>query len=193
MDNRWTMAAGVLTGAGLMFLLDPQGGSRRRALVRDKLVRASNKSAEAADATARDLANRTKGVVAATRGRLSRRAVSDDVLEARVRAKLGRVVSHPAAVKVSASDGRVRLEGPILTDEAARLLSTIWQVRGVKDVENQLELHDEPGDVPALQGGRTRPGQRWELRQGTWSPTARLLVGTLGVTAVGAGLLASRR
>jgi osmotically-inducible protein OsmY len=193
MDIRWTVAAGVVTGAGLMFLLDPQGGARRRALVRDKLVRVSNKGTEAADATARDLANRTKGAVSATRARLTRRAVSDDVLEARVRAKLGRVVSHPGAVRVTASEGRVALEGPILTHEAARLLSTAWRVRGVRDVENRLELHDEPGDVPALQGGATRSGGRRELMQGTWSPTTRLLVSTLGVTALGAGLMATRR
>ena len=193
MDTRWTLAAGIATGAGLMFLLDPQGGTRRRALVRDKFVRVSNKGAGAADATARDLANRTKGVVSATRARLRRGAVSDDVLEARIRARLGHVVSHPGAIRVAASDGRVTLEGPILAHEAARVLSNAWRVRGVKDVENRLEVHDEPGDVPALQGGATRLGQRWELRQGRWSPTARLLVGTLGATAVGAGIMAARR
>lgn len=193
MDTRWTLAAGIATGAGLMFLLDPQGGTRRRARLRDKLVRVSNRGAGVADATTRDVANRTKGVVAATRARLTRRPVTDDVLEARVRAKLGRIVSHPGAVRVTASDGRVTLEGPILAHEAARLLSVAWRVRGVRDVENRLDVHDAPGDVPALQGGGTRPGERWELMQRRWSPTARLLVSGLGVTALGAGLMAARR
>lgn len=193
MDSRWTMAAGIVAGAGLMFLLDPQAGGRRRALLRDQLVRASHKGADAADATSRDVANRTRGVVAATRARLSRRPVANDVLEARVRAKLGRVVSHPSAVRVTASAGKVSLEGPILTHEAARLISMTWRIPGVTDLENRLELHDEPGDVPALQGGSTRPGERWELTQGRWSPTTRLLFGTIGATAIGAGLIAARR
>jgi hypothetical protein len=51
----------IIAGAGLMYLNDPQMGKRRRALVRDKLVRATHKIDEALDVTRRDLTNRTGG------------------------------------------------------------------------------------------------------------------------------------
>lgn len=51
-------------GAGLMFLLDPGRGARRRALVRDKAIRATRKSRDAYEATRCDLGNRARGVVA---------------------------------------------------------------------------------------------------------------------------------
>ena len=52
----WVCGVGV--GAGLVFLLDPTGGARRRALIRDKFVRASRKTRHAVDTTGRDLGNR---------------------------------------------------------------------------------------------------------------------------------------
>jgi hypothetical protein len=191
--ERWILAGSAAAGAGLMYLLDPQGGTRRRALVRDKVVRAAHKTADAADATARDVGNRARGIAAATRARRRGEAVPNDVLEARVRARMGRLVSHPHAVRVKADGGRITLEGPILAAEAPRLLKAVSGVRGVKDVENRLERHDTPGDIPALQGGSTRPGPRWELLQNRWSPATRLVVGSLSIAALGAGLLASRR
>jgi uncharacterized membrane protein len=54
-------------------------------------------------------------------------------------------------------------------------------VRGVADVENRLEAHKQPGDVPGLQGGAPRE-QRFELMRTSWSPTARLLMGAAGGT-----------
>ena len=192
MANRMTIASALSTGAGLMFLLDPQEGNRRRALMRDKLARARTKTRDAADATARDLRHRSEGLFA--RIRHDDGPASDRVLEARVRAMLGMVVSHPKAVRVSASNGTVRIEGPILASEASRALSAIGSVRGVKAVDNALTEHQIAGDIPALQGGSSRPGMRSELMQDRWSPTARLLVtaAAISVAAVGAGLLSRR-
>src|SRR6266550_8340405 len=53
---------GVGIGATSMLLLDPLGGARRRALIRDKLVSATRKTGEAAGATWRDLGNWTTGI-----------------------------------------------------------------------------------------------------------------------------------
>jgi uncharacterized membrane protein len=50
----------------------------------------------------------------------------------------------------------------------------------VKDVDNNLEVHAEAGNHPALQGGRERQGKRFEFLQENWSPTARLLAGAAG-------------
>jgi hypothetical protein len=54
---------GAGLGAGLMFLLDPQLGRRRRALLRDKAVSYSRQTRAAVDKTRRDIRNRTHGTV----------------------------------------------------------------------------------------------------------------------------------
>src|SRR5688572_32260387 len=96
--NTRNLLVGVGAGAALAYVLDPGQGRRRRALMRDKFVRASRKTRDGLDATARDLANRTKGVAAASRGRFTATHVDDARLLERVRAKLGRVCSHPRAI-----------------------------------------------------------------------------------------------
>ncbi len=171
-------------GGGLMYLLDPDRGRRRRALLRDKLLRTAHRAGDALDATACDTANRARGLVAGTRLRLLRGGVDDTVLVARVRAALGGVVSHPRAIEVSATNGRVTLSGPILAHEVAGLLSRVSTVPGVAAVENHLEVHEQAGDVPGLQGGPARREEQLELAQRQWSPTARLLA------AAGGGALA---
>jgi BON domain len=179
----WSFTSGVLAGAGLAYFLDPNRGARRRALVRDRAVRAGNKVADAAGATARDVAHRAQGVAAETRALLHRDTPPDDVLGARVRAKLGRYSSHPRAITVTGRDGVVTLEGPILASEAQGLMRAVCRIRGVTDVENRLEVHDEPGDHPALQGGVPRPGERLEFFQQNWAPAARLCAGAAGIAA----------
>lgn len=173
-----TMLGGVGLGAALMYALDPDRGKRRRARVRDKLVSATDKTADAVSATARDLRNRARGLYASTMSRSE--PASDEVLVARVRSKLGRVVSHPSAIEVSANQGQINLRGPILAPELNELLTTITQIPGVMKVDNQLEIHKQAGDLSALQGGVNRPGNRFELMQENWSPTARLLTGAAG-------------
>lgn len=87
-------------------------------------------------------------------------------LAERVRAELGRVVSHPRAIDVSMlHEGCVRLSGPILSSEADTLLAAIARVRGVATVEDDLERHDTPEGVPPLQGGHFRTGRQMGTRQ----------------------------
>lgn len=168
-------------GAGLMYMFDPLGGRRRRALVRDKVVHLLNKAGDAAGSTGRDLRNRARGVAAELRTLVSpEHDVPDEVLAERVRAELGRVVSHPGAIEVTTSHGHVTLSGPVLASEEKNVLRYISAVRGVKSVENRLEVHREPGNVPGLQGGAGRREPRFELMQTNWSPTARLLSSLAG-------------
>lgn len=153
MINPGKFIGALLVGAGLAYLLDPDRGGRRRALVRDKASRARHKLAEEFDATARDLRNRASGAAAELRSRFRREQVEDDVLHERVRSAIGRVVSHPGALHVTASDGRVTLRGQVLEDEVDNLLSTAKQVRGVSQVVNELEVQSAAGNIPSLQGG----------------------------------------
>jgi osmotically-inducible protein OsmY len=156
MNRGLLFGAGLGIGTGLMFLLDPVQGKRRRALLRDKCVWAARKSSETFEGTARDLRNRTQGMIAEVQSRFSSEPVDDAVLVDRVRAKLGHVVSHPRAIDVRTENGSVTLSGPILTAEVPKVLAGISRVAGVTEVVNNLEAHDEPGNHPALQGGWER-------------------------------------
>lgn len=92
------LLGGAAFGAAVMYFLDPSIGRRRRALVRDKVVHAGKVINEAGKVTARDAAHRAYGVIAGTKRLFQRGEVSDEVLVGRVRAALGRVVSHPHAI-----------------------------------------------------------------------------------------------
>jgi uncharacterized membrane protein/osmotically-inducible protein OsmY len=189
MNKGLTLVTGLGLGAGIAYLLDPEMGNRRRARARDRATHLVNKTGGAIEAAARDLQHRTVGLASEWTSRLAREEVTDQILTARIRSKLGLVVSHPSSITVEVDRGRVTLQGPILTHEANRLLSAIRRVRGVVDLEDALELHSEADGVPGLQGGAERAGERFELMQENWSPAARLLAGAagLGLTFYGAG------
>lgn len=188
-NNNWVLfATGAAVGATAMCLFDPGRGGRRRALLRDKVVRATHKTGGALDALGRDAYNRARGMAAETWATMHGDTASARKLEDRVRAELGRVVSHPRAIDVAATDdGCVCLCGPILTAEADSAISAIRSVRGVCSVDDQLERHETAEGVPSLQGGRIRPGRRSALLQDSWSPTTKALVAIAG-TALAAGI-----
>ena len=56
-----TLIAGASAGAGCMYLLDPDRGQRRRALVRDTMVRAARATGEALEGTWRDARTGAEG------------------------------------------------------------------------------------------------------------------------------------
>jgi hypothetical protein len=183
--NMTSLLVGAGAGAGLMYLLDPDQGNRRRALVRDQLVHAGHLTGDAVDATSRDVRNRARGVVAELRSRLSpERVVPDDRLRERVRARLGQIVRYAHSIEATVEGGRVTLRGPALADDVAGLVRRLGRVPGVQEVDNQLELHAEPGNVPGLQGAQTSRGQVLPFRRGALSPTARL------ATSLGGAMLA---
>lgn len=198
MNKGFTFGAGLGIGTGIMYLLDPNRGKRRRALLRDKFVWAARKTGEGMEVTARDLRNRTHGIVTGIQSRFSSEIPDDSVLVDRVRAKLGRIVSHPRAINVTAQDGNVTLSGPILANEVDDLLTCVGYVNGVNEVTNNLEAHEQSENHPSLQGGREREGGRLEFMQENWSPAARFVAGAAGASlavyggarrdALGAGL-----
>jgi uncharacterized membrane protein len=176
-----TGAAALALGAGLMYLLDPERGRRRRGLIRDKLIHSTHQTGTAARKTGRYMRGQARGMVAGARSRLRNEQVSDGQLEGRVCSIIGRVVSHPGSIQVLVNNGVVMLRGPILADEVDDVLYTVCCVRGVEQVRDELEPHRRPGDVPGLQGHSHRPHQ-FGLMQHSWSPTARLLMGVAGGT-----------
>jgi BON domain len=181
--NARSMLVGAATGSALMFILDPDRGRRRRALVRDKMTRASRKTRDGLDAAARDIANRASGIAAEARGRWSGAPADDATIVERVRATLGRYCSHPRAIDVFVRDGCVTLRGPVLAAEVPDILAAVALVRDVTDVANELEPH-ETADVPSLQGAGRIPGSSIDILQNNWAPATRALVGT-GLLAAG--------
>ncbi len=171
-------------GLGLMYYFDPDLGNRRRALVRDQVVRAANSLSRNIDVMVRDTSHRIEGLFAETTAMFTSDHPSEPQLRERVRSTLGRHVSHPAAIDVSVAGDRVVLSGPILAHEVDQLLQAVHSVRGVDTVENRLEIHEEPGTVPGLQGSGRTPAERGMCMQETWSPAARLLG-----SSIGAGLM----
>jgi uncharacterized membrane protein len=171
-------------GAAVMYYFDPARGRYRRALVRDRLVHAGHQTNHGASVVARDSRNRALGLAARLRSLLDRGQADDAVLSERVRACLGRAVSHPHAIQVQSADGVITLTGPVLAAEVPLLVDCVLGVPGVRDVKNQLDVHAEPGRIPALQGGTARhPGAGGLFMQENWSPTERAASGLLGALA----------
>ena len=63
MKNILAMLVGLGAGATLMYLFDPKGGNRRRALIRDKGIHLKNKTQRAVSGKMTDLKNRSKGLL----------------------------------------------------------------------------------------------------------------------------------
>jgi len=146
-----TLLAGIGIGAVLMYFFDPDRGTRRRHMVSDQTARSLRKAARRFRDQAETARNHVRGTAAEFRARRRSGAMDDDVLVERVRAELGHHVRHTSAIEVSASGGRVTLSGPVLAEEVDDVLTTTAAVRGVRGVENLLDVH-ESADVSALQG-----------------------------------------
>jgi len=181
---------GAGAGAATMFLLDPDRGARRRALVRDKGIWLAHKTRDAADATRRDVSNRLKGLQARAVRHVEDDVADDNIVRERVRSAVGRVTAHPRAIRIDVRDSKVRVTGDVLASESSAVASAIQNVRGVREVDNQLSVHQSAASIPSLQGGssRDRVGVA-RLRRG-WSPaalaTASIATGVLAIAAAAA-------
>lgn len=189
MGAKENLLTGLALGSGIMFLLDPQAGRRRRALVRDKTMRWSRVTGDAVEASWRRIEGTRRGVVATVRHlKNGDEPVDDRALEARLRTCIGRSSSHPGAIGVSVQDGCVRLSGVILADEVREVLGCASAVRGVRAVDNALEVHEEPGNVPELQG---RPQLRgWRKVAPRWQTAAATAAAGVGMYLMGRRVMA---
>lgn len=193
MNKGLAVLGGIGLGAGLMYLMDPNSGKRRRTMIRDKAVHLLHESEDGIQLAVRDLNNRAHGVAARAKAAVTKDGAGDEVIVERVRARMGRYVSHPHAIEVKCEDGMVTLAGLVLASEVDGLLRAVLGVRGVKDVINWLEVHETPQNIPSLQGGKPRNGEAPEFMQRRWSPAAKLIAGTVGGAAMaGLGIYARR-
>lgn len=175
---------GTQVGLGLMYLLDPYAGKRRRAQLRDKGEHFSKRFEEEIRRSGRDLKHRSIGKVAEARSAFRQEDPSDELIHERVRSTIGRCTVNPSAIEVLVDDGRVTLEGLVLAEEFNDVIRGVSRVRGVESVHSRLEIHEEP-DVPSLQGEARRPSRAWK-------PATRLITGSMGTGLLVAGLARRR-
>ena len=174
------LIAGVGVGAGCMYLMDPDRGRARRAQLRDQTTSAFREVRTSMEKAQADLANRAHGLLAQAKSAVQHEPVDDEQLAARVRAKLGRLVSHPHAIDVIAHQGRITVSGDVLEQEAERLVSGVRAIRGVSSVCDHLLRHHDAADISSLQGGRERSTGGAEFLQHEWPPALRMLAGVAG-------------
>jgi uncharacterized membrane protein len=183
--NRFSNALNIIRGVGIgaatMYVLDPNRGHRRRAVLADAVASSLRDFGDALDVASRDMLNRSRGVAAEAWRLLPRDIPSDPVLRERVRSKLGRLSSHPHAIEVTAEHGKVTLRGHCLLAEVDRVVSGVASIPGVLSIQNELKIHETSEGVPDLQGESGRQGERFALMQKNWPPATRLLAGTAGM------------
>ncbi len=136
----WAFLGGVGVGALVMYFMDPEAGNRRRYLARDRMARTGRKTGNLVGGRTRDLANRARGIAARIRARVETETPSDDVLAQRVRAALGRVISHPRLISISARAGVVTLTGSVSEEECQGLTAAVRRVQGVADVIDETNV-----------------------------------------------------
>lgn len=179
-----TAVGGFLAGAALMYFADPNRGRRRRAVARDKIAAGWRDVRNEFDKASRDLWNRSRGVASNARSVWARSDADAPLLVERVRATVGRSVSHPHAIHVRAEgNGAIVLEGPVLRHEVDYLRKRVKSVRGVRAVDDRLDVHDEAGVIASLQGGVPRRDLS-EFAQQNWTPSLRVASGAVAGSAL---------
>jgi hypothetical protein len=80
------------------------------------------------------------GMLGEAQGALEGEGEDDDLLADRVRERLEGVVSDPESIDVSVKDGVATLRGTVAASEFDRLVSRVLRVRGIQDVNDQLDV-----------------------------------------------------
>jgi len=163
------LTAGLGTGAGLMYLCDPNRGRARRSRLAGELSGLIRRDESKVAKHAKDLLHRVGGLAAEAVSAIAAEveSVADDVLVERVHSRLGHVIPHPHEVSVYAKDGLVTLEGKLTRLERRRVREEVKTIPGVKGVNDCLTTRSSfaPGLLIGLAAGLAM------LRKTSPSPT----------------------
>ena len=201
LDNKYVLTAGtgivirhflgsnrlgcLVTGAATMYLLDPDRGNQRRAVLADRIRTFGHDTRDSLARSAQTTRARAAGLVAANRSLVAPDNATDDTVVARVRTALGRAVSDPRQVEVSADGGQVTLSGTVPAGEFHNLMAAAYRARGVKNVVNQLTVYED-GEAAA---GQADGGRRVAQFGEQWTPPVRLAAAVGGSVLALKGLL----
>lgn len=147
MKTAFRVILAFATGAVAMYCLDPAAGRRRRAWARDQGTSARRKIKHYAGARSKRAGHRVKGLLAKTRTRLARAPVDDEILQARIRSKLGHVLEHPGALDVEVSDGHVTLAGSAPVSELDSAMEAVSAMPGVESVDHRPSRRSRAGNA----------------------------------------------
>jgi hypothetical protein len=180
------LVEGLAIGALGMYFFDPNRGRRRRSELRDRVKSRAKRVERAVGVMGRDFYNRARGKAHEVTHYTSRNKVSDEVLRERVRAALGRCVSHPGSIEVEATDGHLVLRGDILGSEVEAAVQCARKIASTKKLQNELVVHGRHDGFPGLQGEGHLPET-----PDRWTPAISLVMCVLGAGMAVRGL--SRR
>jgi len=155
LENALMLITGSIVGATAMYIFDENSGRRRRAGARNKAVHFLKQAQWASTRKAQDMKNRALGSVMEIRSRVrdeSQYPLDDEVLQERVRAQIGHVVSHPGALEIRAERGTVTVSGPVLVGEREKIRTRLNKTRGVQECDLQVIEHASKEGIPGLQG-----------------------------------------
>ncbi|HVE52817.1 MAG TPA: BON domain-containing protein [Ramlibacter sp.] len=127
-------------GALAMYYLDPELGAQRRALLAELVRGGLPGSARPPHGRGRYARHMRDAPVHAD-------PRSDAELRERIQLRLGRMVSHPRAIRVDVEDGVVRLSGRVLAKEHAGLLEQVRQMAGMHELVDAMSAHDLPHEI----------------------------------------------
>ena len=134
----------LAVGLGAMYFLDPERGEERRRMVVDQAAHLVKETGSLCRKTGQEMMSRFQGISDSARSRLSSsNQVDGEQLVQQIRSQIGEVVSNPSQIQLMAdANGGVTIYGRVRASEADKLISTVRNVSGVKQVLNRLEIQD---------------------------------------------------
>jgi hypothetical protein len=148
-----TIAGAFLAGIVVTYFLDTRSGRRRRALLRDKAVHARHVARDGIVKREHAIGSRGRALLRWLGAALRAHPADDDVLCERVRARLGRICSHPHVLEVKPrGGGRIELFGAVLTREHRAVVRAARHVPGVRGVVDALVDRRTDDEVTAFRG-----------------------------------------
>jgi len=154
MGKRLSFLAGAALGAVAAFFLDPQGGTRRRNMARDKTLSNVRSSGGGAAAAARQAAGKARGTVSAVTPSMPGSQPDDVTLARKVETEIFRPADAPKGdVSVDVQAGVVYLRGMVADEDwIERLADAARKVDGVKGVKNLLHRPGTPAPAAEPRG-----------------------------------------
>ncbi|HLH30930.1 MAG TPA: hypothetical protein VKY31_06975 [Terriglobia bacterium] len=155
------IGAGI--GAGLMYLLDPQLGRRRRAILHDKTVSLTRQATDVVDKTARDVRNRAYGTVVSIKtGHVM--DMHPSILNANWPPAIRLLVGAAGTVMAAAGVAKRGLSGTVLTGIGLGSVAVAVTNVSVRDIINRAATTSET-QTPARQTESAAGGPQAHIKR----------------------------
>jgi hypothetical protein len=144
--------AGIVLGAGAMTLLNRERGAVNRRRIRDKAEHFLKVGKRETQKTAKRYWKSASGLIQEKRARMQEGKIPDEILEERVKAQIGHVLSHRGVI-VRARDGHVIVDGMVEPGEKQKLADRLGATRGVRSFDLLVEEQNDEERFPIIHGG----------------------------------------